>query len=340
MDARRLLTKLASPFGYHSGHFQRRWKRSARASGLGVVLCYHRVVDCSERRKAGLTVDEGITAATFEAQIRFMLSHFQPIQASDALQGEPDGHPRFAVTFDDGYADNHDVAAPILRRLGVPATFYVVSRYVGTARRFWWDRLAALVRNTSATELVLNAAGAPGRLSLSGPAARIAATDRLGAWLRGLPQPAVEAALADLAYRLGCEDQPLPSDRLMDWPQLRALAAQGFEIGSHTADHLNLAHLDGPALQDQVIASKAEIEVQTGQPVLSLAYPYGGAQHFGAAAREAVHRAGYLGAYSAIGGVATRAADRFAVPRLVLNWPHAFACAYSVDQAVRTARRL
>lgn len=340
MDAHRLLAKLTSPLGYHSGHFQRRWKRMARSSGLSVVLCYHRVVECSERRKAGLTVDEGISAATFEAQIRFMLHHFQPIQASDALQNEPEAPPRFAVTFDDGYADNHDVAAPILRRLGVPATFYVVSRYVGTARRFWWDRLAALVRNTAATELVLDTAGAPGWLTLSSPAARLVATDKLGAWLRGLSPAAVETALVDLACRLECEDQPLENDRLMDWAQLRALAAQGFEIASHTADHLNLARVSDQELQDQVVASKAEIEAQTGQPVLSFAYPYGGAEHFGAAAREAVHRAGYRGAFSAIGGVATREADRLAVPRLVLNWPHAFACAYSVDQAVRTVRRL
>ena len=41
------------------------------------------------------------------------------------------------VTFDDGYADNADLAAPILRRLGIPATFFIISGRIDSTND--WD---------------------------------------------------------------------------------------------------------------------------------------------------------------------------------------------------------
>jgi len=43
------------------------------------------------------------------------------------------------ITFDDGYLDNFEVAAPILTRLALPATFFVVTRYMSTDTVAWWD---------------------------------------------------------------------------------------------------------------------------------------------------------------------------------------------------------
>ena len=48
-----------------------------------------------------------------------------------------------AVSFDDGYADNLTIAAPILKKNEVPATFFVVAGLLGET--FWWDELVGLV---------------------------------------------------------------------------------------------------------------------------------------------------------------------------------------------------
>lgn len=334
------LRKLLSPLGYLSGTYPRRWRALARRRGLTAVLCYHRVVASDERRKAGMTVDEGITSASFEAQIRFMLRHFEPIAPSQAFDAASD-RPRFAVTFDDGYADNHDVAAPILKRLGVPAAFYVVSGYVGSARRFWWDRLAALLRDAPGPSVSLDGllpGALPAQLSLADAAARRHATDQLGAAMRQRPTAELPAVLDELARRLGVADRPLPGDALMDWAQIRALAQTGFEIGAHSADHLNLAQLDAAELERQVAGAKARIEAETGRPVLTFAYPYGGKAHYNAAVMAAVRRAGYRGAYTAIDGVVSGRQDATALPRLALNWPLGFACAHNIESAIRATR--
>src|SRR5262249_48692534 len=45
-----------------------------------------------------------------------------------------------AITFDDGYRDNYDYAAPILREYNLPATFFVTTEFIGSNVVPWWDR--------------------------------------------------------------------------------------------------------------------------------------------------------------------------------------------------------
>ena len=56
----------------------------------------------------------------------------------DALErGGPLPRRALAVTFDDGYADNHRLGLPVLRALGLPATVYVATGAVADAAPFW-----------------------------------------------------------------------------------------------------------------------------------------------------------------------------------------------------------
>lgn len=77
---------------------------------------------------------------------------------------------------------------------------------------------------------------------------------------------------------------------LMAAADLRALAAAGMEVGSHTRTHPDLTRLDGPALEDEIAGSRRELEDLLGAAVTSFAYPFG---RFGAAAEGAVAGAGY-----------------------------------------------
>ena len=63
-----------------------------------------------------------------------------------------------AITFDDGYADNAEVAAPILERLGLPATFFVTTGFL-QGGCMWNDRVIEALRNCAADELDLSELG-------------------------------------------------------------------------------------------------------------------------------------------------------------------------------------
>ena len=78
------------------------------------------------------------------------------------------------VTFDDGYADV-EAAVPLLRRSGVPATFFVPTAYPDAGRLFWWDRVWITLRRTLRPSFTL---AYPVRLTLS-PARSLAAAARV-----------------------------------------------------------------------------------------------------------------------------------------------------------------
>ncbi|MBB4661680.1 polysaccharide deacetylase family protein [Conexibacter arvalis] len=73
---------------------------------------------------------------------------------------------------------------------------------------------------------------------------------------------------------LGTEHEP--ELECLGWEELRGLAADGWEIGSHTCSHPRLPQVrDDAELARELRASKARIEAELGRPCSSLAYPYG-----------------------------------------------------------------
>jgi peptidoglycan/xylan/chitin deacetylase (PgdA/CDA1 family) len=103
-----------------------------------VVVAFHRVRDDADRSDS-LTVD----SRTFESYCGFFKRFFNVVPLAelvDTLNGGRAPHRALAITFDDGYRDNFLHAAPILEKLGLPATFFVVSRWIGTNIVPFWDR--------------------------------------------------------------------------------------------------------------------------------------------------------------------------------------------------------
>lgn len=102
-----------------------------------VVVAFHRIQDTPDPR--GLTTSVGM----FERHCRFFARHFRVIslpELVDRLERGVTVHRTLAITFDDGYRDNFDNAAPVLEELKLPATFFVVTRWMGTDVLPWWDR--------------------------------------------------------------------------------------------------------------------------------------------------------------------------------------------------------
>src|SRR5262245_41123924 len=116
---------------------------SARVDALlmrseAVTVAFHRVRNDTDRSDA-LTLDTG----TFESYCRFFKRSFDVVPLGDLVATIEAGRsPKraLAITFDDGYRDNFINAAPILDSLGLPATFFVVSRWIGTRVVPFWDR--------------------------------------------------------------------------------------------------------------------------------------------------------------------------------------------------------
>lgn len=66
-----------------------------------------------------------------------------------------------------------------------------------------------------------------------------------------------------------------PATPLLTWPQLRELAAAGFEFGAHSVTHLDVRKADDETVCAELAQSKAVLEEELGQEVVSFAYPFG-----------------------------------------------------------------
>ncbi|MFL5311558.1 MAG: polysaccharide deacetylase family protein [Myxococcales bacterium] len=114
---------------------------------------------------------------------------------------------------------------------------------------------------------------------------------------------------ADAAHRVVREEDGLVR-RYLVWPEVRALAAAGLEIGSLGVRHLRLPERDRAEVVRELTRSKQELDAALGTPVDLLAYPYNSVRRWIVPlAREAGYRAG-------VAGMAHGNADRFTLYRI------------------------
>ena len=101
-----------------------------------VVVTFHRVNDT--------TVSDGLTCHVemFQRYCLFFAKYFEVISLGTLVERINNGTQvgnELAITFDDGYQDNYEFAVPVLRAMNLPATFFVITKYIGTTVVPWWD---------------------------------------------------------------------------------------------------------------------------------------------------------------------------------------------------------
>lgn len=223
--------------------------------------------------------------------------------------GEPFPRPPLALTFDDGQLDNFEHARPLLARYDVRATFYVPAAHASSREPLWHDRLGfalqalagdAGIRDELAVRLAIP--DAPKE-----PAGFVAAAVR--AAKRLTPERRQELA-GELAQRSGA---PVPEwAGMMGWPELRRLASEGHEIGSHSLHHPLLPQCSDEAVEREVVGSRSLLEAELAVPVRSFCYPNG---DFDERSLAAVRRAGYACAVTTSSGLNPRGADPYRLHR-------------------------
>jgi peptidoglycan/xylan/chitin deacetylase (PgdA/CDA1 family) len=181
----------------------------------------------------------------------------------------------FVVTFDDGYRDVYRYAAPVLKELGIPAVLYLPSGLVGTQRRFNHDRLFHLAQAIAGRrEKVLYDSLPAEAAALLEPIARGKSVSEALDDLIGLyPSSVLESVIDALDARLGIDsNRQLEDGDVVDWAEVRAMQAQGIEIGAHTVNHTVLTHEPLERVDEEIRVSKEQIERETGRKVEHFAY--------------------------------------------------------------------
>ena len=247
-------------------------RHSASARRSGVVLLYHRIQDVDDVH--GLNVP----ASLFEAQLEMLAAECCPMPLDQLLSGARDGLPEraVAVTFDDGYLDTLEVAAPLLERFGVPATVFATTRWLDRAGEYWWDALERIVLSSSAPpSLSLDVNGRTVLFETSSGEARLETHRRLHDCLVHATLEDRERLMSAIAAWHG---EGRPAYRAVTGEELRRLGeTPAVTIGAHSVNHLALPDQPVDVVEREVRQSGAALERLLGRRVDLFAYPYGAA---------------------------------------------------------------
>jgi peptidoglycan/xylan/chitin deacetylase (PgdA/CDA1 family) len=207
------------------------------------------------------------------------------------------GRPLAAITVDDGYADFHTVALPLLAERRLPATLYATAGFIDGRCWFWWDALRFLLDKHPAGHVRLELADHSFACHLGGPDSRSAAWSEIADYLVFRNADRVDA-LAQLADSAGIDlpTRPTKAYAPMSWNQLREAEAAGIEIGGHTMTHAYLPSLDETGLRLELDEAKQLVEAHLAAPLRTFAYPNGMPDDWSPRVEEAVKAAGFKAA--------------------------------------------
>lgn len=266
-----------------------------------IILAYHHIANPGNPDLAPTVIDA--YPPDFEEQMRYVAAHYNVISSWDLVRSLREGYtlpPRaLIITFDDGYMCFKDTAFPVLKRLNLPSTLFVPTDYPdkpGTL--FWWDAIYRSLSQTTHQEIDVPGLGV---LPLTTPEERFTAFNLVVPHFERLSEE--EAAQHTRTLIEYCELGPNTTRYMLNWEELRDLAAQGVSIGPHTRHHTVLAQATPARVQVEVEGSWADLQEHLPRPLPIFCYPTGLPHAVNHTAAAAVHKAGMAGAYTMVSGL-------------------------------------
>ncbi len=276
------------------------------------ILIFHRVLSTPDPLMPGEP-----DAARFDGICAWVAEWFQVLSLEEAVDRLKRGDlpaRAMVITFDDGYADNHEVALPILQRHGLKATFYVATGFLDGGR-MWNDTVIEAVRACQQPALNVAQLGIDGltSLPLDGDAQRQAA---IRALLDKLKYRPVDERLQLVGRLVEAVGAPLPGGVMMRSDQVKSLRQAGMTVGAHTVSHPILLKLSADQARREIDQSRQHLEAILGEPVRHFAYPNGvPGRDMSDATAGIVKDMGFDSAVTTAWGAARLGADCFQLPR-------------------------
>ena len=281
---------------YHSGLLGLAGLARRRRGAL--VLRYHAVTE-GDAEVLYATPEICMPLAAFRRQMAFVRRAYTVLPLGELVERVGRGAtlpPRaLAITFDDGYADNHRLALPVLRGLGLTATVFVATGSLDGGPPLWMSAVRAVVGT-----------------------GRHSAARALTRELVPLAGPARAERIAAAAAAAGVDPGRALAGAMLTWAQVRELAAAGWTIGAHTVSHPNVALAAPAEAEAEIAGSRDAIAAVVGGPVAHFAYPNAGGAHryFDDATAALLRRLGFRAALTSRPGALGAGSDPYALPRI------------------------
>jgi peptidoglycan/xylan/chitin deacetylase (PgdA/CDA1 family) len=236
---------------------------------------YYHII--SSQSKEYLFDQKKIPPKVFEEQLSFFNKHFDIISLAEALQmveRKESLNRKLVLTFDDGFAENYSVVAPILKEKNIPATFFLIGNCIDNKDLMWRNKLLVIKRRAGKrlSKIVAEVSAIFGLPSM------YYYEDILDWSLRAWPMIKKEevANYCWNAADLGTIQEYMEENKpYLTVEQIRFLINDGFEIGSHSMSHPVFSRLSYDEFEEEILASVRLLQTTFGKAVTSFSYPFG-----------------------------------------------------------------
>lgn len=282
------------------------------------IFTFHRVLP---RGKHCFDPELCTSEDSFSAFLDWMQTNYQIVPLNEAISrsGKPlrQKRPECAITFDDGWLDNFECAFPHLRRRGLPATIFLPTRFIGTNRRFWQERLQFCTKELKSREDGLEVIQKVARrLPWFPPTdADLTSYGALKRLLLSRPSTEAEDFTQRIAEGAGL-DEALADRAFINWDEVKQMQAGGLQFGSHTLSHTLLPNAPPRRSDQEIEESREELKAKIGEDPAGFSYPWGAV---GPSSLAQVRRTGYEFAVTTRPGLVRNDCDPFLVPRVAIS---------------------
>lgn len=271
--------------------------RSAWGDSL-TVLAYHRVCEHEGDNFCFFKPNVSASPEMFSKQMQYVSERYSVISLRDLeafIIGDSELPERpLLITFDDGYLDNYEIAAPILKAFGFPAVIFIVTSRMEDPRPLWWDLCAYYFHHTKLDEVSLPLLG---KRSLGSNKNTVCM--EIIEELKKLPEEEKHIILQRLPDQLKIDVSHTDIPALfMSWEEVRMLEVQGVLCQPHTVSHPIMSRINSGEVETQLVTAKKMIEQQTGYRASAFAYPNGMPGDYDKNTIQALKASGYTSAFT------------------------------------------
>ncbi|MGB7263957.1 MAG: polysaccharide deacetylase family protein [Terracidiphilus sp.] len=278
-------------------------------------VVFHHISATQSPFTTGMSVTA--TPQEFERTLRFLTTHYCPVRLEDVLTNcDGRGLPSRAllVTFDDAYGSVAEYAAPLCKRLGAPAVFFVNAAFLDN-QRLAPDNLLCYVANAFGIEVINTAI----RTACSDKATTVGSlSDVFGIFLPTLTLAERDAFLEVLRELAGINERLTAQEAglYLTAEQLRGLKSFDFEIGNHTYTHTYFRSLSPQDFASEIDRNKEELETISATNVRSFSQPYGSSKDLTAELRDHLKNSGHRVVFLSESVANPRIPDLFRLDRI------------------------
>ena len=242
--------------------------------GNGAILTYHRILP-DEKISEDLDVGLAVLTSNFEKQIKLLKTNYNIVPIDELINNLKSKRKEkflLSITFDDGYKDNLNFALPILEHYKIPATIYMITRFLDTDVWMWWYELKETINQKD--QLRFNYNEQNFYYELKNYNQKIKAFKNLRKLFLNLK---INEQLRLLEIITGNKKRKNYSKICLDAEELKTLDKNSLiTIGAHTHNHTNLKILNKDEAIDDICKCTKILENLLKHKVKHFAYPYGG----------------------------------------------------------------